>query len=70
MDGRPPLPPAPRGRGAANNPPNRFTPILVEWDPDWLEEERLQGMQAPQVATECFEDHAPARCYRPMTART
>ena len=58
MEGNPPRLPVPKGRGASSNPPNRFHPIEVDWDPDWLEEERLRGSAGPRVATECFEDHS------------
>lgn len=58
MEGRPPVPPVPRGRGAGRNPPNRFVPISVEWDPDWLESERLRGSPTPEVPTRYFEDHS------------
>src|SRR5262247_337792 len=34
-DGTPPVqPPAPKGRGAVKNPPNRFVPLEIEADPD------------------------------------
>ena len=32
-------PEAPHGRGAARNPPNRFTPLWYVRDPDWTDPE-------------------------------
>ena len=32
-------PEAPHGRGAASNPPNRFTPLWHVRDPDWTDPE-------------------------------
>lgn len=50
------LPPVPRGRGAASNPPNRFLPIVAVPDYEQLEldEEFLQGLERP--ATRYFDD--------------
>ena len=57
-EGRPPLQPIPRGRGTGGNPPNRFNPIHVEWDPQGLEEQGLESAAAPRVPTQCFEDNS------------
>jgi len=33
----------PKGRGATFNPPNRFEPLEIEFDPEWLDEEEYAG---------------------------
>lgn len=50
-----PLPPT-KGRGTAQNPPNRFEPLAMPWDADWLESQRLAGEQGWQTRTEYFND--------------
>ncbi len=40
-----------KGRGAADNPPNRFERIALERDPDWTEED-------PAPGTLLYKDHA------------
>ncbi len=45
-----------RRRGATANPPNRFHPISLDWDPEWLEQERINGELPSKVATEYFDD--------------
>src|SRR5437867_11295461 len=47
-----PNPPAPRARGDAENPPNRFEKIALERDPDWNDADE----PAPQ--TQFFKDHS------------
>ena len=46
------------GRGTADNPPNRFEPLLLETDGEWLESERLNGELPRKVATQFFSDHS------------
>src|SRR5262249_60927897 len=45
---------APHGRGAASNPPNRFTPLWHVRDPDWTYPED------PAPTTQFFKDTARA----------
>ena len=45
-------PEAPHGRGAASNPPNRFTPLWHVRDPDWTDPED------PAPSTKFFKDTA------------
>ncbi|MCH9045034.1 MAG: PA0069 family radical SAM protein, partial [SAR324 cluster bacterium] len=52
-----PLPPT-KGRGTAQNPPNRFEPLAMPWDADWLESQRLAGEQGWNARTEYFSDHS------------
>jgi len=40
-----------KGRGATYNPPNRFEPLEIEFDPEWLASE-----EAPSPATKYFID--------------
>src|SRR5213079_3127980 len=47
-----PNPPAPRARGAAENPPNRFEKISLERDAEWNDPDE----PAPQ--TQFFKDHS------------
>ena len=47
-------PEAPHGRGAASNPPNRFTPLWHVRDPDWTDPED------PAPSTKFFKDTARA----------
>src|SRR5438876_476982 len=44
--------PAPRARGAAENPPNRFEKIALERDPDWSDPAE------PAPPTQFFKDHS------------
>ncbi len=46
------------GRGTTDNPPNRFEPLLLETDGEWLESERLNGELPRKVATQFFADHS------------
>jgi DNA repair photolyase len=48
--------PRPRGRGAAENPGNRFEGIDLPPDPEWLEHERLTGGHGWERRTEFFAD--------------
>lgn len=45
-----------RGRGAAENPANRFDRLDLPWDGDWLESERLAGERGWDSRTEFFRD--------------
>ena len=47
-------PESPHGRGAASNPPNRFTPLWHVRDPDWTDPED------PAPTTQFFKDTARA----------
>ncbi|MCZ6558353.1 MAG: PA0069 family radical SAM protein [SAR324 cluster bacterium] len=47
-----------KGRGTSSNPPNRFDPIDMVWDPEWLESERLAGNPEPKVPTQLYRDQA------------
>ena len=40
-----------RGRGTADNPPNRFEPIVFAWDGDYLDDE-----EQPSPQTVYFKD--------------
>jgi DNA repair photolyase len=42
---------APKGRGAPFNPPNRFEPLEIEFDPEWLESD-----EAPSPKTKYYID--------------
>src|SRR5437879_9183669 len=44
--------PAPRARGAAENPPNRFEKIALERDPDWSDPDE------PVPPTQFLKDHS------------
>jgi DNA repair photolyase len=56
--GSPPLLPAPRGRGAAGNPRNRFEHVEVETDLDALDHDLAEDPdgEAPSVATRVLRD--------------
>ncbi len=45
-----------RGRGAAENPANRFDRLDMPWDGDWLDSERLAGERGWEPRTEFFRD--------------
>ncbi|MCH8873322.1 PA0069 family radical SAM protein [candidate division KSB1 bacterium] len=42
-----------KGRAATHNPVNRFEPLLLEADPDWLEQEPER-----EIITQFFRDHS------------
>ncbi|HVU17424.1 MAG TPA: PA0069 family radical SAM protein [Candidatus Didemnitutus sp.] len=55
MPGAPSLPPIP-GRGPDINPPNRFAPLVVEPEGEWLDAEYAETGSVPHPRTQFYED--------------
>ncbi len=55
---KPPLPPTLKGRGAVDNPGNRFDKLHIEEDAEWLDAETGAERMERKVKTEVFIDHA------------